>query len=119
MLTKEFAAQFAQEWIAAWNSHDLERILSHYADDIAIESPIAASIVPESGGSLQGKEAVRKYWALGLQRIPGLKFELMDVLTGVNGLTLYYRNLARGTNTAEVMWINDAGKVHRMFAYYT
>ena len=26
MLTEEFAAEFAREWIEAWNSHDLERV---------------------------------------------------------------------------------------------
>jgi ketosteroid isomerase-like protein len=39
MMTAEFAAQFAEEWIAAWNSHDLDRILSHYADDFEMASP--------------------------------------------------------------------------------
>jgi hypothetical protein len=24
-----FAARFAAEWIEAWNSHDLDRVLSH------------------------------------------------------------------------------------------
>lgn len=27
---------FAHEWIAAWNAHDLERILAHYADDVEL-----------------------------------------------------------------------------------
>jgi ketosteroid isomerase-like protein len=32
---------FAEDWIAAWNAHDLDRVLSHYADDIVFLSPIA------------------------------------------------------------------------------
>ena len=28
-ITREFAEGFAGEWIAAWNAHDLERILAH------------------------------------------------------------------------------------------
>jgi ketosteroid isomerase-like protein len=32
-VTREFADPFAEEWIAAWNAHDLPRILSHYEDD--------------------------------------------------------------------------------------
>ena len=27
-----FAEHFANDWIAAWNAHDLDRVLSHYAD---------------------------------------------------------------------------------------
>jgi hypothetical protein len=29
MIDKTFAEHFAQEWIDVWNSHDLNRILSH------------------------------------------------------------------------------------------
>jgi len=39
MLSKAFADHFAAEWIAAWNSHDLERILSHYTDNFEMSSP--------------------------------------------------------------------------------
>ena len=35
-LTHEFARRFAEEWIAAWNAHDLERILAHYTDDFDV-----------------------------------------------------------------------------------
>jgi len=35
MLTVDFVSH-AQEWIAAWNAHDLERILAHYADDVEL-----------------------------------------------------------------------------------
>ena len=31
--------RFAAEWIEAWNAHDLERILAHYADDFEMASP--------------------------------------------------------------------------------
>ena len=27
------ARTFAEEWVAAWNAHDLERILAHYSDE--------------------------------------------------------------------------------------
>ena len=39
MLSREFAESFAAEWIEAWNSHDLDRILSHYTDDFVMSSP--------------------------------------------------------------------------------
>ena len=39
MLTQEFALEFADEWIAAWNSHDLDRVLRHYAADAELTSP--------------------------------------------------------------------------------
>ena len=36
------AKRFAREWIEAWNSHDLDAILSHYATDVVLTSPVAA-----------------------------------------------------------------------------
>jgi ketosteroid isomerase-like protein len=47
MLDKAFAENFAAEWIAAWNSHDLDRVLSHYAGDFEMSSPIIAQIAGE------------------------------------------------------------------------
>ena len=44
---------------------------------------------------LRGKAAVRAYWAPSLTADPPLEFELMDVLVGVDSLTLYYRNRGR------------------------
>jgi ketosteroid isomerase-like protein len=32
--------KFALEWIESWNSHDLDRILSHYADDVEVTTPM-------------------------------------------------------------------------------
>jgi len=34
--------EFCNDWIAAWNAHDLERILSHYREDVLFTSPFAA-----------------------------------------------------------------------------
>ena len=55
---------FAREWVAAWNAHDLERILSHYAEDVVLRSPVAARLLPESSGEIRGIDALRA-WARG------------------------------------------------------
>ena len=38
MMENGFAERFANVWIAAWNSHDLERILAHYEDEFEMSS---------------------------------------------------------------------------------
>jgi ketosteroid isomerase-like protein len=60
--TDDEAWLFARRWIAAWNSGDLEAVLQDYADDVVLRSPRAAVVVPESGGIVRGKEALRSYW---------------------------------------------------------
>ncbi len=117
MLTQPFATHFAAVWIAAWNSHDLQRILSHYADDFEMSSPAIAQIAGEPSGRLKGKKAIAAYWAKALQRMPDLRFELVNTLVGVDSVTLYYRG-PRGM-AAEVFHFGPDEKVVRAFAHYT
>jgi len=115
-MEKGFGERFAKEWVAAWNSHDLERILAHYEDDFEMSSPIITTLVGERSGKLRGKVAVGGYWAKALQSIPNLRFELLAVLAGVNSITVYYRG-HRGL-AAEVLHFSASGKVREAFAHY-
>ncbi len=116
MLTKDFAARFATEWIAAWNSHDLPRILSHYTDDFEMSSPVIVQMAGEPSGKLKGKGAVGAYWSKALERMPDLHFELVTTLVGVDSITLYYKG-PRGM-AAEVFHFGPDGKVVEAFAHY-
>lgn len=116
MLTAEFARAFAADWIAAWNSHDLDRVLSHYRDDFSMSSPYIASIAGEASGTLQGKAAVAAYWRQALARMPQLRFELVATLVGADSLALYYKGV-RGM-AAEVFFFDADGQVCRACAHY-
>jgi len=111
------AQTFAQEWVDSWNSHDLDRILSHYADDFQMTSPFIAQLMNEPGGTLKGKEDVRAYWASALERIPDLYFDLIEVLTSVDSITIYYHAVL-GKRAAEVLFFDENGKVRRAIAHY-
>jgi len=116
-MNKEFAEHFAADWIASWNAHDLERILSHYADDFEMSSPVIVQVAGEPSGMLRGKAAVGTYWKKALGLIPDLQFELLSVLAGVNSITLYYKG-ARGRLAAEVFHFGPDNRVVRAFAHY-
>lgn len=111
------AAEFAHEWIDAWNAHDLERILSHYAEEIVFTSPYAAQVVPESRGVIRGIDPLRAYWTLGLERNPDLRFELVNVLETTDGITILYRN-HRDQFVAETLLFGPEGLVMLGFAAY-
>jgi|SRR6185312_4940869 len=115
-IDEKFAHAFAEEWVAAWNARDLDRVLAHYTDDFEFSSPLINAIVGEPSGTLQGKVAVRAYWQAALDRVAYLRFALLDVLIGVNSITLYYRG-HRG-NVAETFHFNASGKVQHAFASY-
>lgn len=118
-MTKEFALEFAKDWIDSWNSHDLERILEQYSENFSIESPMVLRIVPESNGFISGKENIKAYWKIGLERNPKLKFELIDVLVGINRLTLYYNNSAANRKSVEMMRFNNENKVDEVIVNYS
>jgi ketosteroid isomerase-like protein len=117
MLTQEQAHQLAVDWIQAWNSHNLDEILEHYAEDVVLVSPIAAKLLNDPVGKVSGKSALRSYFKQGLEVYPHLKFELVDVLWGVQSVVFYYIN-QNGTKTGEVVELDDTGKITRVLANY-
>jgi ketosteroid isomerase-like protein len=116
MITREFAERFAHEWIDAWNSHDLPRILAHYADDFVMSSPRIAVVAGEPSGTLVGKAAIGDYWAKALALAPDLRFALVSTLVGADSVTLYYQGV-RG-KAAEVFFFGEDGRVVRAAAHY-
>lgn len=112
MLARE---SFAAEWIAAWNAHDLERIVAHYADDVVFLSPHALSRT--GSGRIEGISGLRDYWGPAIAAQPNLKFEFQSALVGHDSLTVLYRN-HRGEQVAETFEFNPTGKVIRSYACY-
>ncbi|PSR57199.1 nuclear transport factor 2 family protein [Adhaeribacter arboris] len=119
MLTFDFAQKFAREWIASWNAHDLNAVLAYYSADFVIETPMTLLMKPNSQGKLANKEAVKAYWTIGLQRIPDLEFKLLDVLIGMNTLTIYYLNKATKNKAAEMLFFNEELQVCKSFVHYS
>lgn len=110
------AEQFAAEWIEAWNSHDLDRILAHYDENFEMSSPAITQLTGEPSGVLQGREAVGTYWAGALKKFPDLKFTLLHTLRGANSVALVYEGVLGLSN--EVFHFGANGKVIRAFAHY-
>lgn len=90
------ARAFVEDWLAAWNGHDVDAVLAHFADDVTFRSPIAARIVEGSDGVINGKAALRAYWSEGIRLIPDLHFQLVAVYAGIDTLVINYRNQSGG-----------------------
>ena len=117
MIEQTWANEFAKEWIDAWNSHDLDRILSHYVDDFEMSSPLIIERKKDPSGVLRGKLAIRDYWAIGLAAIPPLQFELIDVHVGVNTIGILYRSVGR-RRVIELLTFNENKEVIRGSGLY-
>lgn len=114
-MDRERAVAFAREWVEAWNAHDLERILAHYAENVVFLSPIAQRRV--GNGRVEGRAALRAYWGPALAAGSDLRFTLSNVFTGHDALTVLYRN-QRGTDVTETFEFGSDGTVVRSAACY-
>jgi SnoaL-like domain len=117
MITREFAERFAKEWIEAWNSHDLDRILSHYSETFEFSSPFILTVAGEPSGKLTGHAAVRAYWSKALARRPNLHFRLVTVFSGVASAVIHYQR-HDGSFAAEHFEFEPGGKVLKSSAHY-
>lgn len=110
--------KFAEEWIEAWNSHDLDRILSHYSDDFEITTPMVKKILGIDTGTLKGKDKIRNYWENALKNIPDLHFKFKDAAESIDSIAIYYEAVL-GKTAIEVMFFNEQAKVNRVIVHYT
>ena len=98
---------FAADWVRAWNAHDVEAVLAHFRDDVTFSSPVAARVLPEAGGVVRGKAALRHYWTEALKLLPDLHFEVVGVYRGESLLVINYRNQGGGLVNEVLMFDGD------------
>lgn len=109
------AIAYVEHHIRTWNAGHLDPILDLYADDAVLTSPLAADVTGSE--IIEGKDALRRYFTAALTRFPGLRFEVRDVLRGVDGVTILMVG-AGGKTVAEVLTVKN-GRVARVAAHYS
>ena len=85
------ARAHAEQWIAAWNARDLDAILEQYAPTIRFRAPTVISRWNKPDGVLIGRDELHRHFKSGLELAPNLHFEVIDVLMGIDGVTIIYR----------------------------
>jgi hypothetical protein len=115
------ARTFADEWVASWNAHDLDRILSHYSETAELLSPVAAKRL--GNGRVVGHGALRSYWSPALADGSVLHFSIVEVFAGSSAVTIVYDAILpadlgnrRGAETFE---LGPDRKVVRSMACYS
>ncbi len=103
------ARAFAVHWRDACNSHDPDRILALYAEDVIFKSPRVRTVSDEPSGTLSGKAAVRSYWRKILEKRPDPRFEIGHVFAGADSIALEYR--VGDVHGIEFMILNAEGLV--------
>ncbi len=113
------AEAYAEHWIRNWCARDIERILSHFAEDARFVSPVAAK---RTGNALVvGQDALRAYWQV-VHSFGSFRFTLDRVLwdeTLQEIAIVYTRNIdGRRDRACELLRFNASGKVATGEAMY-
>jgi ketosteroid isomerase-like protein len=109
---------FSRQWVDAWNAHDVEAVLEHFHDDVVFTSPVALRLLPETGGVVRGKPALRHYWTTALTQVPNLRFTVEGVYQGIDTVVIAYRNQDDGL-VNEVLKFDDGLVVEGHGTYLT
>jgi hypothetical protein len=116
-LSPQTAQAFALDWIDAWNSRDLERILNHYAPAIELSSPFVSRLIGANQNTVRGIAVLRLYIMRALNAYPDLCFTFQRVYAGAESLVVEYKSV-EGRLAAEMMIFNEAGLICRVRAHY-
>ena len=103
-------ATLGRDWIAAWNSRDLERVLALYADECEMTSDKIQALGFDSSGTLRGKAKLREYWGKALRLVPNLQFDLIDLFVSPDSVVVSYAN-ERGAKICEYLRIDAERRI--------
>lgn len=100
----------AHAWFEAFNSHNLEKLLSLYDDDAEHFSPKLKIRHPETKGLLTGKNALRTWWQDAFDRLPTLNYKVTSLTANSDRVFMeYIRTVANEEKmlVAEVLEIKN------------
>ena len=116
-LSESRGRELGEEWVAVWNSHDLDAIMALYAPGVRFQTPTAIASLGIQDGLIDGAERLREHFARGLARRPDLRFDLEHVYVGVRSIAITY-HWADGTPVAEVHEYDADELIERVQALY-
>ncbi|MFN8275435.1 MAG: nuclear transport factor 2 family protein [Flavobacteriaceae bacterium] len=103
----------ALQWFEAFNTHNLEQLLSLYDEQAQHFSPKLKVRQPETDGLIQGKNALRAWWQDAFDRIPSLQYQVNTLTSNDERVFMEYTRMAEGDPNmlvAEVLEIKN-GKI--------
>lgn len=80
----------AHTWFEAFNTKDLEKLLSLYHEDAEHYSPKLRIRQPETSGLIRGKEALRSWWQDAFDRLPSLQYEILTLTANDDRVFMEY-----------------------------
>jgi hypothetical protein len=103
-ISYEFAAHHVEKWVKGWTDHNLNAIMSSYAEELEFSSPkIRAVLGDKKNNTLRSKRELSIYFSAGLERFPNLKFKIIDFTVSNNKVILEYSANQDGKSIVNVI----------------
>ena len=115
--TRADVQRLAEDWIAAWNDHDLDRIISHYAENVTFEASTVVDRWDREDGRLIGRTEVQEQFRKGLELAPNLHFTLEAIFLAPSGYAVLYSR-ENGNRVVDRVVLNDEGLAAQVTAFY-
>ncbi len=109
-MTPEKLQSIAFKWFDAFNDHNLEQLLSLYADDAEHFSPKLKIRKPETKGLVIGQDALRSWWQDAFDRLPSLHYKVTSLTANADRVFMEYVRTVEGEEdmlVAEVLIVNE------------
>lgn len=119
-MTSDALRAIAFRWFDAFNSHNLEQLLSLYDDDAKHFSPKLKIRQPETNGFVEGKDALRNWWQDAFDRLPSLHYKVTSLTANGDRVFMEYIRMVDSEDdmlVAEVLEVRD-GKIVASRVYH-
>ena len=113
-------SEVVAEWLRAFNAGDAEAMVALYAEDATHTSPKLRVAQPATGGRIDGKAAMRKWWASTFERSPGMRYDVITTVANEDAAVIEYMRIKPGEppmRVAEVFEVR-AGKIVRSHVFH-
>ena len=118
VIDPQAALASARDWIGAWNAHDLDAVMAHYAEELEFVSPLVVRRLNRPDGTIRSKPELRDYFSRSLGPDSKLRFDLQSVLVGVSSFTTFYTN-HRAQRVAETVFPDAQGLIRRAYIHHS
>ena len=119
-MTPNSLQAIAFKWFDAFNSHNLEQLLSLYDDEAEHYSPKLKIRKPETNGLVSGKQALREWWQDAFERLPTLHYKVTSLTANSDRVFMEYIRMVKEEDDMLVAEVLDvkAGKIIASRVYH-
>ena len=119
-MTTQKNLSIAHAWFEAFNTHNLEKLISLYDDEALHYSPKLKIRHPETNGLIKGKTELKNWWQDAINRLPTLHYKVTSLTANEHRVFMEYtRSVATEPDmlVGEILEINE-GKIIASRVYH-